>query len=498
MHLFHTEDKYKPQNGATVNTTRTYKKENNPTKIYTYLNRRSNLSKSKGTPTDFELVQDSELNFKITEESMEVAKINDGKINSITDKNNVIKSKMDLDSSLESHHNGNKENNSSKANTNIHKNAKSSSFVNMIRPTLQEVRNKAKEAKLRNRQKMQSVERVVPDDSELVEDDESHINIKNTNYMSRGKTLRTINSINKEVELSKNNTQASNGEYKVQNNFKTMKSRSPIERHRISERTGSLSTLTKPYIGQPKTFAIDAFYKNNESESKYRSNTAIGSLKGGAKMSKTSKINITDRNLSNSRTHDRSRSNHGKNRHCQIKHESNNLSSMATFQKLMNNFPDIRCASTENLKETDKASIDRKASELKKYMSSGRSQGHRVQTCKSGRRREISPSHVKIEELCIEGRESDFKFNVKENDMFFKTSVILPNEQNDGNGRNQYAKRLSALKLSACQMNKGLPAKRLSQVPDTPSVEIDINDCIDDDDIHLSQVSEEIVAARPK
>lgn len=45
----------------------------------------------------------------------------------------------------------NKENNSARSNP---KAFKSSSFINIKRPTLQEVRNKAKEEKLRNKKKM--------------------------------------------------------------------------------------------------------------------------------------------------------------------------------------------------------------------------------------------------------------------------------------------------------------------------------------------------------
>ena len=67
---------------------------------------------------------------------------------------------------------------------------------------MQEVRNKAKEEKLRNKQKLCSLERI-PDDSEIIEEDENHIHIQNKKYTSKGKTLKTINSINRECKDKK-------------------------------------------------------------------------------------------------------------------------------------------------------------------------------------------------------------------------------------------------------------------------------------------------------
>lgn len=71
----------------------------------------------------------------------------------------------------------------------------------MRRPTLQEVRNKAKYEKLR-KQRMRSQEKIV-DDSEVTDMDESHIEILNKNYISKGKNLKTIDSINKSLRVSK-------------------------------------------------------------------------------------------------------------------------------------------------------------------------------------------------------------------------------------------------------------------------------------------------------
>lgn len=74
---------------------------------------------------------------------------------------------------------------------------------------MQEIRNKAKEEKLKNKQKMQSLERI-PDDSEIIEEDENHIHIQNKKYISKGKTLKTINSINKECKDKRINIEDNN------------------------------------------------------------------------------------------------------------------------------------------------------------------------------------------------------------------------------------------------------------------------------------------------
>ena len=183
------------------------------------------------------------------------------------------------------------------------------------------------------------------------------------------------------------------------------------------------------------------------------------------------------------------------NRHFQIKHDSNGLNCLATFQKLINNFPDIRCSSTENITAVDQESIDKKAKELKKYMSSSISHSQRVKTCKSSRDNRYLPyEDTKSRRKELASNLSDPAFSQQQIDAVFRTSIVLPKDcVASGPRKSEHYRRLSGIKLSACQLNKALPFQKLNQVPDTPSVEFDINDCYEDDEVQLSAVSEEIL-----
>lgn len=181
-----------------------------------------------------------------------------------------------------------------------------------------------------------------------------------------------------------------------------------------------------------------------------------------------------EHNLSHSRLHDRSKSNVNYNRHFQIKHEPSHLNSLATFQKLINNF-DIKCESTDNVIAEDRESIDRKASELKKYMSSGISHAQRLNLSKSSREnREISYGQDKIFETSLNYPFSESKLCKKDNNMFYKTSFISQNEIRVN--KSKHSDKFPGVKIASYQLNEAFPLTRLNQVADTPSIEFDIND----------------------
>lgn len=120
------------------------------------------------------------------------------------------------------------------------------------------MRNKAKEEKLRNRQKLCSQERIV-DDSELIDEDDSHIEIYNKNCISKGKDLKTIDSINKSIKVKTDHPKIKGGAYTHYKESRNKKCRSPIEKLRMGDRKSSISLLVKPNLGVTKTLAIDAF-----------------------------------------------------------------------------------------------------------------------------------------------------------------------------------------------------------------------------------------------
>jgi hypothetical protein len=218
--------------------------------------------------------------------------------------------------------------------------------------------------------------------------------------------------------------------------------------------------------------AIDQFYDNTNMKN-FKIYNHFNS-KHERDLSKTSKMSGFEHNLSHSRLHDRSKSNVNHNRHFQIKHESSHMNSLATFQKLINNF-DIKCESTDNVIAEDRESIDRKASELKKYMSSGISHVQRLNLCKSSREnREISYGQDKIFETSVNCPSSESKLGKKDNNMFYKTSFISQNEIRVNKSKN--SDRFPGVKISSYQLNKAFPLTRLNQIADTPSIEFDIND----------------------
>lgn len=370
----------------------------------------------------------------------------------------------------------NKENSSVVSNT-----IKSSSFVNLKRPNLQEIRNKAKFEKLKNRRKMCSQERPA-DDSEIIDEDDSHIEI-NKNYITTGKNLKTIDSINKSLKVKRPQFQDKGQESRNE------KCRSPISRF-LNNRHSSISLIWKQNSTKAKTLAIDAFYENSTIEHVLKQ--SVFGMTGVEKdLNKTSKMSTFDRNLSNSRTHDRSKSNVNQNRHFSIKHEPNNFDSIATFQKLMNNFPDIRWSSTEDYKLLDRESIDRRASELKKYMSSGRSNLQKSFNSKSSREAYRNPYKSQDVDRELQCVFSDSKIDISNHGNVTRTSIDLVQEPRVKT--NNHDKRTSGVKMTSWDLNRVLPFQQVNQIPETPSMEFDPNECFDDDQLMLSAVTEEYI-----
>jgi len=168
---------------------------------------------------------------------------------------------------------------------------------------------------------------------------------------------------------------------------------------------------------------IDVFNDDKSSQNCKNTKSFVDQPHDMKSMNKTSNLSGCRRNLSNSRLHDRSKSNVNENRHFQIKHEPTSFNSLETYQRLMNNFPDIRCSSTENLKTVDRETIDRRASELKKYMSSGCYKGKR-ENCKSSRDvRDMTYGQDKNFDKIL-GALSDSKIDFGEDEMH-KTSIIV-------------------------------------------------------------------------
>ena len=161
---------------------------------------------------------------------------------------------------------------------------------------------------------MQSLERI-PDDSEIIEEDENHIHIQNKKYISKGKTLKTINSINKECKDKRINIEDNNLHSHATWNNKTNKSLKASSR--LNDRKGSVNMLVSSKIA--KTWEIDAFYDANISKSHWRGASNIDSLRDLERICRISKGNAHDRNNSSSRLHDRCKSNVNHNRHFQIK-----------------------------------------------------------------------------------------------------------------------------------------------------------------------------------
>ena len=131
--------------------------------------------------------------------------------------------------------------------------------------------------------------------------------------------------------------------------------RSKIEKLRVNDRKSSISLLIKPYNSDSRSLALNRLGDSTNPD-RYKRH---GYSQIEQELSRTTKGN--ERETSNLR----SKSNVNQNKHVQIRHEPLNLNSMATFQKLIDNFPDIQYNSKENIKERDIESIERKADELK-------------------------------------------------------------------------------------------------------------------------------------
>lgn len=329
---------------------------------------------------------------------------------------------------------------------------------------------------------MKSQERCV-DDSELSDEEESHIDPLNKNYISKGKDTKTIDSINKNIRGTNQKLQWKPSQKVDPKNNRYQKSRSPVSNCRDVDRKSSISLLMKPKKSIVENVEINIMPCPLKDHTK---NTK--SFISVDNMIKPCGL-TSQRTLSNSRLHERTKSIPQKSRHFRMKHTSNNMQSMETFQKLISNFPDIRCSSTENVKAVDRESIDRKASELIKYMSSGKMRGFK--NCKSSREnRDLSYGNESQIEKMLNSAFSDSKVD---KGFMHKTSILIGGEAIVREPMSSlHCRRMSGIKYSAWQLNKILPSQKVGQIPDMPSIDFDLNECTEED-INLSSVSEEII-----
>jgi hypothetical protein len=103
---------------------------------------------------------------------------------------------------------------------------------------------------------MKSQERCV-DDSELSEEEESHIDPLNKNYISKGKDTKTIDSINKSIRGGKQSFQSKPSQKIEQKQYRYQKSRSPVANCRAVDRKSSISLLMKPKKSVIENVEID-------------------------------------------------------------------------------------------------------------------------------------------------------------------------------------------------------------------------------------------------
>jgi hypothetical protein len=98
---------------------------------------------------------------------------------------------------------------------------------------------------------MCSQERVT-DDSELIDEDDEHIGIHNKNHISKGKDLKTIDSINKSIKVK-------NKHDSLKKNSRNKPQISPVGKINFYDRKSSISLIANPNHCKTKTMAIDQF-----------------------------------------------------------------------------------------------------------------------------------------------------------------------------------------------------------------------------------------------
>ena len=116
-------------------------------------------------------------------------------------------------------------------------------------------------------------------------------------------------------------------------------------------------------------------------------------------------------------------------------------------------------------------------------MSSGVSYSQRLNLWKSNRdTRELSYEQEANEiENSLNSNLSDSLIDRKENTWFNQTSFITMGKT-VGNRQNEVRwKPLSRVKMSSWNLNQGIPFQKINQISDTPSIELDFNDWMDEE-----------------
>ena len=155
----------------------------------------------------------------------------------------------------------------------------------------------------------------------------------------------------------------------------------------------------------------------------------------------------------------------------------------------------MKWASTDNLKWIDQENKTKSDELLNANKSSENLKNSLIKTCKSSRdQREL----LNFEHKFISTEECESEANPH---LTIKNEKVVIHSQNSGSKNNSKNKETENLKQqngksSGCLLNKVLPFKRISQLPNTPSIEFDINDGIDDDEVQITVVTEEIMTDR--
>ncbi|CAI2383660.1 unnamed protein product [Moneuplotes crassus] len=340
------------------------------------------------------------------------------------------------------------------------KSLKSSSFAKVSIPNLQEVRNKAKQEKL-DKKRLESQERIenIPDDY--------HENIKISEIKESKNQKKCLKNLS--IRQSKEN--------------RNKACRKGVTGLKTSDRKSSISLLIHPYKPDP----IVSPYAGLSDISKQEKPKKHGYFRIEEELNKTSKFDNSDRAFSNPRSLQKQNTN--KSRHFQIRHEPSSLGSVATFQKLMNDFSDGKCKPKESaIKERDKESINTKAGALKKYMSSGVSCPKNA--FKKVNRQKRERSYVdERKDISLYNASSDDKNRPCQKKNLHATSFINTSNSGDKARRSKF-RPMTQLKMSSCKLTKGLPFEKINQKVDVPSIEFDFEDCMDEGACLSSTVEE--------
>ena len=145
----------------------------------------------------------------------------------------------------------------------------------------------------------------------------------------------------------------------------------------------------------------------------------------------------------------------------------------------------MRWASTDNLKRVDPDNINKNEELTICNKSTDKFKHSLIKTWKSSReQREILnfENRFWITDEC--DTEPNQQLVCKEATSILKSGNSR--NKNSGVKWNESSKNSCSIKITGWLLNKVLPFKRISQLPDTPSIEFDINDYVDEDEVQIS------------